>query len=321
MEGSISLYIAIFMLAGLAILGNSFCVLYFWLYIKSFSSLTTQLLLTLHVCSIFESISSLPYIFIGSSGCCKAMGAFHYFFGLIIMGVDVCLSVSLYNNLHKNDQKLERRMQKYAVPSIITFSIITFLPLTTNSYGVNNRVWCSINYYHESDNAWSFGIFYVWALIAWLVSFAFIVNLSYTAMGTELKTRVFRSVASYLVATLFSIGPRLFPRLINLFVVVDISFDEQFLVQGGIYASVVMYSFCFYLSRKTLIAYERSSVLDWQTRGTLSPSFFDFSLSLTSRTGSSASSPSLLLEGIRSLSEKKSAELDISNPMHELPLP
>eukprot|EP01040_Poterioochromonas_malhamensis_P000302 gene302-316_t len=198
-------------------------------------------------------------------------------------------------------------MQKYAVPSIITFSIITFLPLTTNSYGVNNRVWCSINYYHESDNAWSFGIFYVWALIAWLVSFAFIVNLSYTAMGTELKTRVFRSVASYLVATLFSIGPRLFPRLINLFVVVDISFDEQFLVQGGI--------------QKTLIAYERSSVLDWQTRGTLSPSFFDFSLSLTSRTGSSASSPSLLLEGIRSLSEKKSAELDISNPMHELPLP
>lgn len=279
----------IYFLAAVAILGNAFVVLCFALYIKSSLSVTTQLLLLLHVSAILESIASLPSAFTGNESCCKTMGVLHYYFGLVIMGVVVSLTVLLYNYIHKNDPTIEDRIQKYGIPFILTFSLITLLPLSVNGYGVSNDVWCSISYNHHSDNAWAFGTFYIWALIAWIISIVFIIYLSYTVIENELKMNAFKSVASYIIATLFTIGPRLFPRLINLFIDLHISYDAQFLIQGGIYISTVLYCFCFFLNKKKIKEYERRTLL---TESQLSANNFltVFDWSFSSRSWSSTNS-------------------------------
>lgn len=255
-------YAMIYLMASIAVIGNTFIVFYFIFIVKSMTSVTTRLLFLLHFASILEAISTLPQAFTGCEICCQIMGAFHYYFGLLIFDVDFCLSILCTNYLLYHNQLIEKCLNKYSLPLILLCSLITFLPIITNSYGINNNIWCSLSFNHIEDDAWSFIIFYGWAFIAWITSVILLIHIYYQIRHLDIQTEVLNSVVAYVIVTFFAICPRLFIRFSNFFIDFTLSFEGQFLVNGGVYLSLILYCICFWRNRNNILEYEEKARIE-----------------------------------------------------------
>lgn len=296
MMNETAIYVFFYLIACAAMIGNVVVIYCFIRYIGRMESIMTKLLFLLHISTLLQCIASLP-VYTESNGWCATMGAFHYYFGLIIFEVDVCLSVLVANFVKYNNPKIETFLGKYAIITITTTSMITFLPFITNSYGIKNKVWCSLAYHHEEDNLWAFSIFYLWSFLAWLVSMILIIHLHLTIENFELKNEIFNSILGYVLATLGSIGPRLFPRIINLFIDFTISYDAQFFIQAGIFCSSCLYCFCFYNNFSNITRYEKKARIESLS---LQPLAFDTILDFFTRGSVGSRSSSIVSKSLNS---------------------
>lgn len=256
----LGLFISFFLLASIAIIGNGLVLYHITHVFETFSTITTRLIFSLHLAAIFEGITSLPYIFVNVPSLCQLMGALHYYFGLVIIGIDLSLTLLFYNFLIWNNSSIERNLSRYGIPLLLVFALITFLPFTTDSYGTNGEVWCTLNYYDSMSNIWSFCVFYLESAVAFIICSIALGYLLYFIRKYDMSVQksILMSAGSYVLITLVALGPRLIPRMLNLFFILPINEIAEFFVQGSIYLASILYIICFFWNAETLRKYEFS---------------------------------------------------------------
>lgn len=285
MNASSPYIITVFVFASIAIFSNIIVLCFFFRFYK-ISTFSTSLIFWIHASTLGQMISTLPIIYSGNWFICDFMAFFHYYWGLINVGITVLLTLTYYNII-KGENTLKymnsHNIHRYGIPFIFLFSLICLLPNITDSYSSING-WCTLNVGNPA-NIWAICIFYIWIVIAlffciglflYIIYHTFQLNINDNSRNSNhnhhsIRYTLFRSVGLYLLITLICLIPRIIPRFIVVVEGLTETDDNpdnndndsasntiisQFLVELPLYLAGIGYSIVFRINRQLIKLYE-----------------------------------------------------------------
>jgi hypothetical protein len=253
--------IVFFLIACGATIGSTYSLYFIWKY-GSRTSISSQLLLALHLTLLLEEIFTYPYAYTSQPNLCRAIGFFHFYSGLANIMVTGLLTTHFANYLLFSNVNITHVILTYKTWIIVGFPLITLLPFSTNSYGRTNDHWCSAIGYEETSRIWAIAVFYGWAWIVILYSFSLITYVIHRAhvLDNTLMTKVFSSVGIYVFVTILCWIPRTIPRFMILFWNFHASSSTYLWTAIPVYLSGIFYSFILYRDRIMLTGDEQGQV-------------------------------------------------------------
>jgi hypothetical protein len=253
---SVSPWIITFLvIAFIAITGNTLSIIQL-IRLASLNAVTTRLILFLHVSSLVHSIGALPLVYSGNPVLCEIMG-FTHFYGGLMNAVSLVLLSRVYLNFTLGFPEKNDFIKRYCAHFTFLFSTITLLPFSTLSYG-RSEIWCTLPITNDTSNIWSFAVSYCWVTIALLYSSYVIGYIVY--FGRNEKTiaqSIFSAAGIYIVVTWIGLIPGLVPRLLELFVTINLGDAEQFFQRIPSYLASIAYCICFVESYSMFTLYEK----------------------------------------------------------------
>jgi hypothetical protein len=253
---NLNLFIAFMVIACISITCHLVCIGVF-LRFGSQTAITTQVICMLHLSSLIQNVAGLPNVYLGNLDFCRFMGAINYVGGLGIVCCLILLSLAFYNFLNESKSILVALKRGRFVVCI--FPLIAFLPFTTGSYSEYAGTWCTLNDQKFLSDVWAFCIFYIWALLALLLStviFCFVIIKNY-AYGINIRGKLFATLGAYILCSWIYIIPRLVTRFVLFFGSIN-SDSDQFLSQISSYLCGIAFTCISYHSRDFFRKYERS---------------------------------------------------------------
>eukprot|EP01040_Poterioochromonas_malhamensis_P015685 gene15685-17600_t len=250
-----------FIIAALSILANIFVLYFIYIhYSQSFQAITTKLITMLHISCLLQNIFSLPSIYSADDTICAIMGFAHYYTGLINVADIIFLTIVYYSFITGKGQRTVRWIGRYGAAFAWTFSLITLLPYSTNSYG-RADVWCTLTITNNLSNAWSFAVFYIWILLAIVIcSYVCTYIIYFSAkFDRELSRRLFTSFGVYVLISILCFLPRVIPRFVALFYHYNVTDAIQFITGIPMYIAGICYCISFAYNNNLLKMYERST--------------------------------------------------------------
>jgi hypothetical protein len=253
--------IIFYLFAAIAIFGNSWAVYNLRFSLKYFSSATTYLIFILHTTSIGLNLTTIPIIFTYVQGLCVLVGFGHYALGLVNIAAIVLIAVVYYRYTNSTDLVVEVNQKKKAIQMmryIYLFSFITLLPLSTNSYGAFNGVWCTVNVSY-----WAYIIFYMWVIPALIFCTTILIYVHYNVSKTGLTgvtKKLYATLGVYILITIFAFTPRCITRILgSLDPSYELSDIGVFLVQIPLNIGGIAYAVCFIFNRDSILSFEKTN--------------------------------------------------------------
>jgi hypothetical protein len=295
-------FIIYYIFATLSISLNSFVVLYL-IYTRRNRDwkFYSVILLNLHISTIAENFTAIPFIWKSSSALCLSTEAFKFYFGLQnVLSILVLIrgfSVSVVNPSmnHFTTQKLLT-----AQAFLIFFPTIVFLPFSDSTYQYPSGPWCSLP--SSASIVWEVFIQYLWVWIMLLMAVLDnlrIIRKLYKHYDQTLLADYIPKVAGYTVVTFISWIPRTMVRLSHSTTSHEgtvLAFFSYF----PMYVAGILFVFLFFKNIESINTYEDNCLEDL----TFNPSFLDMITnpgwapengSMASFSDSKLSAPSLVM--------------------------
>ena len=178
--------------------------------IKAFSefrklSASSRLVFYLHTTLLVQDIASLPIIYNSITALCITMAFFHVFTGLCNALITGLLGLLYRYNFRSDEIKVMDFINKYCEYVVFIPSLISFLPLSTESYDKDDEPFCTM-----SSIVWNFTVLYgvVWMIL--LPSLALTIHTIVTVYRSfpEMGRKLFSRLGFYYIIALISWIPR-----------------------------------------------------------------------------------------------------------------
>lgn len=219
MQYSNSLMIALFTTAAFSFCCSLAVIYNLLVYYISQKELRHYFFLYLHITLIFEDISSLPLVYVNSSGLCAFMGWFRFYSGLanVLVLFFYTYHYLSYLTYEKYADQINEFIEKYSLYVIIIFPLITLLPFSMNEYQPVQNFVCAMPTTTEGD-AWELGTFYFIIIVLLGIIVFEMVRVNYQICRLQLKIyrRFFYSCTIYIQFSVASWWPRTFPRMYHI---------------------------------------------------------------------------------------------------------
>jgi hypothetical protein len=217
-------------------------------------SLSSRLLLGLHITVFLEELTSLPFIFAVDNNLCKAFGFFHFYTGLANITVTCILTLHYCNHIFFSNVWLSTTIDRYFNIVSFCFPLITLLPFVTDSYHSTNANWCSLPSSNHIANEWSIAVFYSWVWFMLLGSLSLICYVMYRArlLDKSVSKKVFSSFGIYVFITVLCWLPRSAPRFVKLFYSFSVSDSAYMWTTIPLYLTGLFYCLCLWSDRTFL---------------------------------------------------------------------
>ncbi len=253
--------IIFFLIACSATVGSSWSLYFIWKY-GSQSSISSQLLLALHLTLLIEEVVSYPYAYTGNANLCRTTGFFHFYSGLANIMVTGLLTLHFSNYLLFSNVTITHIIFTYKWWIIAGFPLITLLPFSTDAYGRTNDHWCTAKGDVKSAQIWAVAVFYGWAWIIILASFCLIVYVIYRARTLDNSSfkMIFSSIGIYDFVTIVCWIPRTVPRFLILFWHINANPSLQLWTAMPVYLSGLFYTVILYRDQLMLTVDEEGHV-------------------------------------------------------------
>ena len=243
--------IAFWCLAGVSMV-NMLCVIFHFFTHGDFNELRMKLLAILYLTVIVEEASYLPATYNGIRGLCQFMGWLHYYSGFIDVIVILLMSCHYFSFIcaEKYQELINDAISKYGILFAFTFPLITLLPFSTQSYGENREIWCTLSSQKKVSVDWAFIIFYCWIILFLIIGniqfFYALHRLSKLEIG--MRKRLFYSSGVYILISTYAWIPRIFMRILD-FKVQGSHNIANIITTGQLYVSGLMFGCVYVVTR------------------------------------------------------------------------
>lgn len=243
--------IAYYCITSLSIVGSAFVSA----TIIKFGSntLSTKLVLYLHISQILQDIFVLPKVFTGDVVLCKIAGWLHIYSGMANIIVVAMMAIT-YRHLFFFDQyKIQPFMTKYVTYLVFGFPLVSVLPFSTNSYGKVKNDMCS---FHKHNEIFWFIGFLIWSVMTGIMC---IVLMLTTLCGVFRSDKTYgmqllKTLGIYSIATMILWIPRFVMNVMNYSNYDNLQFTDFLTSIAGI-----IYCCIFLFEKKSLKIFELSS--------------------------------------------------------------
>lgn len=203
--------LAYYVVAAVAIVGNTVCTLDIW--IVGCKSVTSTLALYLHVTQLVDCVASLPFVYSQNSSLCAMMGFLRNYSCVANVLVNVFAVLSANDLLFHSDPE-RYKLASWKSFTIFGFPLMTLLAFSTGSYGrVGDDGWCSFPR-NALGNIWSYVLVYSWVwLLLLFITVKLIRILWLVRLSPDMALKVVRSLGIYAVVNLLCWVPRSMARI------------------------------------------------------------------------------------------------------------
>lgn len=196
------LFIALFVIASINILCSIFVIVTLIQY--GSSSISSRLILYLHLTLLFEDISTFPYVYNGNEIICEIMGFIRVYSGLsnvLLVG----MMVQIYRNLFVDDKHdWTAFINSYVEYIAFVFPLITVLPFSMHMYYGEAGTWCAEPLYTWVQILWFWMVSLLWTYAVILYSIVALSRTLYTVYRAdpEMASKLVKTIGLYAVVSL-----------------------------------------------------------------------------------------------------------------------
>ncbi len=219
-------------------------------------SLTTKLVLYLHISQIIQDAVALPYVYSSQPVVCAIAGWLHIYSGMSNICCVAIMIIAYRHMFFEDKYKLSEFCTKYCALLVFGFPMISVLPFSTNSYGEIHNELCSFNGASGTiDNLWQGG-FYLWSILIFLCC-AIVMYVTVAEVyraDRELGSKLMKSIVLYSFATLIFWIPRCVFQAMG-------EHDYRIIIVAYflIFAAGIVYSLIFYQEKSAMKLFEKNS--------------------------------------------------------------
>lgn len=177
-------------------------------------TISTKLVLYLHVTLLLEELSTIPYLYNGNHGLCEFMGFLHLYSGMtnsvVVLFMTLIYRYIFIEDTYKVSQFITARLEFL----IFIPSLVSALPFTTSSYGEVESAWCDIENSTDSSAIWATLLFFGWICTLIVISgIVFCVTVwRVHKTDPEMAKRLLRTIGLYGMVSVVAWLPRVVSR-------------------------------------------------------------------------------------------------------------
>ena len=245
------LLIAYYCVTGLSIVGSGFVAT----SIIKFGSntLSTKLVLYLHISQILQDIFVLPKVFDGNVDLCKIAGWLHIYSGMVNIIVVAMMAITYRHLFFFDYYKIQKFMSKYVTYIAFGFPLVSVLPFITNSYGKVKNSMCS---FHKESSMFWFICFLIWSTMTGIMC---IILMLTTLCGVFRSDKTYgmqllKTLGIYSIATMILWIPKFVFNVLNYHNYDNLQYSDFLTSVAGI-----IYCFIFLFEKQSLKIFELSS--------------------------------------------------------------
>jgi hypothetical protein len=208
--------IIFFVIASISTVFSFLSMRVIWIHGNS-KSVSSQLLLLLHATLLLEEVSTLPYTYSGNSGLCKTFGFIHIYSGLANIVVIGLLTLHYCNHVLFSNLEISHFLSNTKYYWIFGFPLIALLPFSTNSYGTEQDVWCTITSSSKDGQVWFVAAQFLWIWVILVFSICMIIYVVYRASQLDhgVAHSIFSSIGIYVFVSVLCWIPRSLTKTIQ----------------------------------------------------------------------------------------------------------
>lgn len=299
--------VLLFVFGTIAVFGNLIIIA---IYVRTHTlrELTSKLILLVHISCTGQMIAAFPKIYQGNWFICGFMGWFHYYCGLLNIGVITLLTLCYYNLINENSTLLRKNLSKYGLKIAFLFPIITFFPFSTGSYRATND-WCTLEGNSQGD-LWAIFTYYIWISMQVLFCLILFIYIIYRASkySIGIRKKLFSSIGAYILITLICLVPQTLPRY---FALTGKQSDDdnpskndaEFAIQFPLLLAGLAYIICYIVNREIILLYDNRTDPHESSDLEISMGDFDMILKGVQKSRAVSSQPSSADSSSRSVFE------------------
>lgn len=212
-------------------------------------TISTKLVLHLHITLLIEEITCIPYAYTGNHGLCEFVGFVHLYAGMANSLVIFFMMV-VYRYLFVEDTwQVSKFIIRRLLILIYITPLISALPFTTTSYGTVGSAWCDIQNSTDKSAIWATVLFFGWIcafIVLSALMFFFTVWRVYKT-DPEMATKLASSIGQYSIISILTWLPRIVAR--------EHTLDKEY-ANLVVYISGILYFLIFMRQKSALKLFE-----------------------------------------------------------------
>lgn len=226
------------------------------------NTLTTKLVLYLHISQIIQDVCAIPYVWSYNKGVCSFAGWAHIYSGMSNI-MCVAIMIVAYRHMFFEDKyKTSAFCTKYCAALVFGFPLLSLIPFASNSYGEIHNELCSFNGSGTNIDYFFQGGFYVFSCVVFLCC-AVVMYLTVSEVyrtDKALGEKLLQSVVLYAFATLIFWIPRSVFEAIN-----EDNYNVIISAYFLIFAAGIVYSLIFYQEKNSMKLFEQHAANERNT--------------------------------------------------------
>lgn len=214
------------------------------------NTLSTKLVLYLHISQILQDIFVLPKVFDGIDALCKVAGWLHIYSGMVNIIVVTMMAITYRHLFYFDYYQMQKFMTKYVTYIVFGFPLVSVLPFSTDSYGKVNNSLCS--FHKENETGW-FVCFLIWSVITGIACVTLMMTTLCGVFRSD-KTygmQLLKTLGIYAIATMILWIPKFVVNVISYHNYNNLQYTDFLISFAGI-----IYCFIFLFEKQSLRIFE-----------------------------------------------------------------